>query len=250
MRTLSSVFALRIMNRREAILQVALTMGSALSAPTMASILEGYQPHRVRGPKQSPFVLRAGEQVLLAEIAEVIMPATDTPGAKEADVATTIQLILKDCYKPAQQNHFQKGLLAVDTESQKAYGKAFVDLSIGQKTAILTQFEQAARIEAKQHPRRQEKPQATNTETSLSAFAPAGSEQTQAKEVDAETGVVVKDATRNAPLTPFFTLVKELTILGYFSSEIGCTQALAYVPIPGRYEGVVKLKDKQKAWAT
>ncbi|MBC3787583.1 gluconate 2-dehydrogenase subunit 3 family protein [Spirosoma utsteinense] len=238
------------MNRREAILQVALTMGSALSAPTMASILEGYQPHRVGGHKPSPFVLGADEQALLAEIAEVIMPATDTPGAKEAGVAATIQLIMKDCYKPAQQAHFQKGLLAVDTESKKTYSKPFVDLSIEQKTAILTQFEQDAKAEAKQHPKRQEKPQATNTETSLSAFAPAGSEQTQAKEVDAETGVVVKDARKNAPLTPFFTLVKELTILGYFSSEAGCTKALAYVPIPGRYEGVVKLKDGQKAWAT
>lgn len=239
------------MNRREAILQVALTMGSALSAPTMASILEGYQPHRTKGGhKQLPFVLGAGEQALLAEITEVIMPATDTPGAKEANVAETIQLILKDCYKPAQQDHFQKGLQAVDTESQKAYKKSFVDLSIEQKTAILTQFEQEAKTEAKKHPKRQEKPQATNAETTLSAFAPAGTEQTQAKEVDAETGVVVKDTTRNAPLVPFFTLVKELTILGYFSSEIGCTQALAYVPIPGRYDGVVKLKDNQKAWAT
>lgn len=238
------------MNRREAILQVALTMGSALSAPTMASILEGYQPHRIRGHKPAPFVIGEGEQALLVEITEVIMPATDTPGAKEASVAATIQLILKDCYKPAQQNHFQNGLRAVESESQKAYNKSFVDLSIEQKTAILTQFEQEAKAEAKKHPKRQEKPQATNAETTLSAFAPAGTEQTQAKDVDAETGVVVKDSTRNAPLVPFFTLVKELTILSYFSSEIGCTQALAYVPIPGRYDGVVKLKDNQKGWAT
>ena len=238
------------MKRREAILQIALTMGSALSAPTMAAIVGGYQPHRIGKHKLSTFELEAGEQTLLDEITEVIMPTTSTPGAKQAKVASTIELILKDCYKPAQQAHFQKGLKAVDTESQKAYNKGFVDLSTEEKTAILKQFEQEAKTEAKQHPRRQEKPQATNTETTLSAMAPAGSEQTQAKEVDAETGVVVKNNEKNPPLTPFFTLVKELTILGYFSSEIGCTQALAYVPIPGRYDGVVKLKAGQKAWAT
>lgn len=238
------------MNRREAILQVALTMGSALSAPTMASILEGYQPHRSGKRIPSTFGLRADQQALLDEITEVIMPATSTPGAKAAKVANTIQLILKDCYKPAQQEHFVKGLDAVGTESQKAYSKAFIDLSNEQKTAILKEFELRAKTEAKQHPKRQEKPEATNTETNLGAFAPAGSDQTQAKEVDAETGVVVKDAEKNAPLSPFFTLVKELTILGYFSSEIGCTQALAYVQVPGRYEGVVKLKNGQKAWAT
>jgi hypothetical protein len=236
------------MNRREAILQVALTMGSALSAPTMASIIEGYQPHRIKR-QSSTFALLADQAVLLDEITEVIMPTTSTPGAKAAKVADTIQLILKDCYKPEQQKHFQKGLADVDAESQKAYSKPFVDLSVEQKTAILKQFEQLAKTEAKQHPKRQEK-LAKDPETTLGASAPAGSDQTQAKLVDAETGIVVKDVDKNPSLTPFFTLVKELTILGYFSSEIGCTQALAYVQIPGRYEGVVKLKEGQKAWAT
>ena len=237
------------MNRREAILQVALTMGSALSAPSMASIIEGYQPHRVRKSPPSRFALRPDQQALLDEITEVIMPATSTPGAKEAKVAPTVELILKDCYKPVQQEHFLKGLDAVDAESRKAYAKSFVELSTEQKTAILKQFEQLSKTEAKQHPKRQEK-LAKDPETTLGAFAPAGTDQTEAKMVDAETGVVVKDAEKNAPLTPFFKLVKELTILSYFSSEIGCTQALAYVQIPGRYEGVVKLKEGQKAWAT
>ncbi|QJW89565.1 gluconate 2-dehydrogenase subunit 3 family protein [Spirosoma taeanense] len=237
------------MKRREAILQVALAMGSALSAPTMASVLQGYQPHRSEKRIAAPFALQPNEQALLDEITEVIMPATSTPGAKDAKVAETIRLILNDCYKPAQQAHFRKGLNAVEAESQKAYSKGFVNLPIEQKTAILKQFEQLAKAEAKQHPKRQEK-LAKDPETTLGAFAPAGSDQTEAKLVDAETGVVVKDADKNAALVPFFTLVKELTILGYFSSEIGCTQALAYVPIPGRYEGVVKLKDGQKAWAT
>lgn len=237
------------MNRREAILQVALAMGSALSAPSMAAVLDGYQPHRRRTYPPSDFTLGAEEQTLLAEIAEVIMPATSTPGAKAAGVPDTIQLILKDCYKSAQQTHFRKGLNAVEAASQKAHGKRFVDLPIEQRTAILTQFEQLAREEAQRKPGRQEK-LATDAETTLSAVAAAGSEQTEAKLVDAETGVVVKDAAKNPPLTPFFTLMKELTILGYFSSEIGCTQALDYVKIPGRYEGVVKLKPGQKAWAT
>lgn len=237
------------MKRREAILQVALTMGSALSAPTLASILDGYQPHRTRSRMPSRFALGADQAALLDEITEVILPATATSGAKDAKVASTIQLIMKDCYKPDQQEHFRKGLDAVEAESQKAYGKAFVKLSTEQKTAILKQFEQMAKTEAKQHPKRQEK-LAKDPETTLGAFAPAGSDQTQAKLVDSETGIAAKDEQKNTPLTPFFTLVKELTILGYFSSEIGCTQALSYVQIPGRYEGVVKLKDGQKAWAT
>jgi hypothetical protein len=48
----------------------------------------------------------------------------------------------------------------------------------------------------------------------------------------------------------FFTIVRDLTLLGYFSSEIGSTQAREYLPIPGRYDGNAEYKPGQKAWAT
>lgn len=47
----------------------------------------------------------------------------------------------------------------------------------------------------------------------------------------------------------YFRLMKELTLLGYFTSEIGSTQALRYVESPGRYEGCVPYKKGDKAWA-
>lgn len=55
-------------------------------------------------------------------------------------------------------------------------------------------------------------------------------------------------ATNKTP--SFFLLARDLTILGYFSSEIGCTQAREYLPVPGRYDGSVDYKPGQKAWAT
>lgn len=47
----------------------------------------------------------------------------------------------------------------------------------------------------------------------------------------------------------FFLIARDLTILGYFSSEIGCTQAREYLAIPGRYDGNVEYTKEQKAWA-
>jgi hypothetical protein len=47
-----------------------------------------------------------------------------------------------------------------------------------------------------------------------------------------------------------FALLKELTVLGYFTSEIGATQALAYDKVPGGYWGCLDLKPGQKGWAT
>jgi gluconate 2-dehydrogenase gamma chain len=49
---------------------------------------------------------------------------------------------------------------------------------------------------------------------------------------------------------PFILLTKELTLLGFFTSEAGATQVLQYNPVPGSYKGCVPLKDVGKTWAT
>ncbi len=46
----------------------------------------------------------------------------------------------------------------------------------------------------------------------------------------------------------FFTMMKQLTIWGFFTSEVGATKALRYDPIPGSYEGCLDLKPGQAAW--
>jgi len=47
----------------------------------------------------------------------------------------------------------------------------------------------------------------------------------------------------------YFRMIKELTLLGYFTSEIGCTQAMRYVEVPGRFEPCVTYTAGDKAWA-
>ena len=47
----------------------------------------------------------------------------------------------------------------------------------------------------------------------------------------------------------YFSLMKQLTLLGFFTSEVGATKALRYVPVPGRYEGCVPYKKGDKAFA-
>jgi hypothetical protein len=46
----------------------------------------------------------------------------------------------------------------------------------------------------------------------------------------------------------YFRLMKELTLLGYFTSEIGCTQALRHIETPGRFDGNVPYKKGDRAW--
>lgn len=56
-------------------------------------------------------------------------------------------------------------------------------------------------------------------------------------------------AQQNLSTTPFFTILKELTTFGYFSSEIGQTLALDFISIPGRYDSCIDIKPDQKAYS-
>jgi hypothetical protein len=58
------------------------------------------------------------------------------------------------------------------------------------------------------------------------------------------------EAIANDKKPSFFMITRDLTLLGYFTSEIGCTQAREYLPVPGSYDGNVDYKTGQKAWAT
>ena len=48
----------------------------------------------------------------------------------------------------------------------------------------------------------------------------------------------------------YFRMMKELTLFGYFTSEVGCTKALRYIPVPGKYVGCIPYRTGEKAWAT
>ena len=48
----------------------------------------------------------------------------------------------------------------------------------------------------------------------------------------------------------YFRMMKELTLLGFFTSEVGATKALRYVEVPGKFDGCAPYKKGDKAWAT
>ncbi len=207
------------MNRRDALQRVAIMMGGAISAPSLVAMLEGCKS--AESGSSASFSLSTDYQNLVAEIAEIIIPKTDTPGAKEAGVGPFIELMIKDCYSAEQGQHFIKGLDTIE-EKAKAAGGNFVSLAAEKQTAILKEMEADAKKE---------------------------SEEAKAKQIDPETGKEKEDAKKSEKLTPFFQLMKELTLFGYFTSEPGATQALDYVPIPGAYNGCIPLKEGQKAYA-
>jgi hypothetical protein len=175
------------MNRREAVQRITLLMGGTLSAPLMAGIM-GEQLNF--GPSLE---ISDQQEALLADVADVIIPTTGTPGAKAAGAEKFITRVMRDCYPIEDQKTFYAGLAKVDALSKEAYGKSFSALDANQKTDIIKK-------------------------------------------------TTVSDK-------PFFLQMKGLTVTGYFTSEIGATQALDYLPIPGRFDGSWPMPKGQKSWA-
>jgi hypothetical protein len=139
------------------------------------------------------------------EVAETILPTTSTPGAKAAKVGDFMAVMVRDCYEPADQDIFLKGLDKIDDAANKKFSKKFMDLDATQRTALLTDLDKEQQEYSKT-----KKPKDPNH---------------------------------------YFRMMKELTLLGYFTSEVGCTKALRYVPVPGRYDGCIPYKKGDKAWA-
>ncbi|GAB3505903.1 gluconate 2-dehydrogenase subunit 3 family protein [Spirosoma knui] len=211
------------MNRRDALMRVAALAGATMSLPALADTLEASAARRALTGK--PLFFTADQDATVAELADTIIPTTSTPGAKAAKVNEVIDIILKDCYKQDDQKRFIEGLAQTNKLSQDAYGKAFVQLDPTQRIAIVKQLE----ADAKQQ------------------RAKMAAQRAAAKVENSQADLQMPEAKKT--YTPFFTILKDLTLTGYFTSEIGATQALEYVAVPGRYDGCVPLKPGQKAWA-
>lgn len=149
-------------------------------------------------------------KALIAELAETIIPATNTPGAKQANVQDFIINVIKSCTIEKEQKRFMKGLEDLKEYCEAHYNKSFLKCSEEEKNAILTHFE-----------RRDEY----------------------------KISVLNKIDTRIFGQS-FFLKLRNLTVEGYCTSRLGATEGLVYDYIPGSYQPSLKLKHNQKSWAT
>ena len=67
--------------------------------------------------------------------------------------------------------------------------------------------------------------------------------------LDAEQKAFTANQRKDDP-SHYFRMMKQLTLLGFFTSEVGATKALRYLPVPGHYDGNLPYKKGDKAWAT
>ena len=132
------------MQRRE----VVRFLGAALALPFLpssadAAIELGERLHRRLGGGEVPFrTLNAAQQALVTDIAESIIPQTDTPGATSVQVPQFIDLILTEWASDDERAAFLDGLGDIDARAL-ALGSHFVELSPARKTELLTALDGA-----------------------------------------------------------------------------------------------------------
>ncbi|MBB6501275.1 gluconate 2-dehydrogenase subunit 3 family protein [Pedobacter cryoconitis] len=214
------------MERRDAVRNIAFLMGGALSATTIGVFLEGCNtPPAKKGSE----LFSANQDQLITEIADTIIPSTKTPGAKAAGVGPWISMMVRDCYPKEAQDVFVKGLEDLEARAKKQYNNSFLKITAKEREQLLGKV-------------RDETVAAQKADGEKNAAA----EKAKGK---ALTGTV--KAAKYGPQGPsyFFAIARDLTLLGYFTSEIGATQALEYIDIPGRYDGCVDLKPGQRVYA-
>ena len=207
-------------SRREAVQRVVTLMGGLTLIGGERLLTATVAPGALdQALTQGVGSFNAADVALLDEIADTILPATATPGAKAAKTGAFMAVMVTDAYSDANQQIFRTGMMAVETACQAATKGSFMQATPAQRVALLEALdrEQKTYTEERTSPARTRFP---------------------------ATPLAEEDAPPH-----YFRLMKELTLLGYFTSEIGYTQALRYRESPGRFDPDVPLAPGQKSWA-
>lgn len=190
-----------LVTRREAIARVSALFGGAALVGQAALLNACVSTREVSESGLFP----AREVTLLDEIADTILPETDTPGAKAAGVGPFMALMVADTYDVGEQAIFRDGLSTLERECMAAHGTDFVSAAAAERLELL-------------------------------------------ERVDREQYDYMRSRSAGQPVH-YFRMMKELALLGYFTSEIGYTQAMRYRETPGRFEPCVPYAPGDKIWA-
>ena len=138
------------MQRREMVRLFGVATVPALAGLTPERLLAlGRDAHRGRGHggtgARGQGAFDEHQRATVDTLAECIMPATDTPGARAAGVAGFIEVIVAEWYHEDERAAFLRGLADVDSRSQADFQKTFVELTAPQQAAILTGMDAESR---------------------------------------------------------------------------------------------------------
>jgi len=211
------------MNRRDLLKQIALVTGGVVIGGDL--FLTGCKT----GPKpEAGFT--PSNIALLDEVGETIIPATSTPGAKATKIGEFMKVMVTDCYTEKQQSTFMQGIVDLDESCDKMHGQSFMECNaVQRKDLLISLAKEAKAFNQKRDEEDKPKQEAHDQKNRTLAWK----DQTELEKSPSH----------------YYTMMKQLTLLGFFTSETGMTETLRHVPVPGRYDGAAPYLKGEKAWA-
>jgi hypothetical protein len=197
------------MQRRDALKFIAAGALAPAAAPELFAFFQEAHP-------ASGYALRTlnpHQNATVVLMSEMIIPETDTPGAKGARVNEFIDVILTEWATEEDRNHFLDGLASVDKQSNELFSKDLVDASPAQQLALMRALDETI------------------------ALGPPR---------PARHGNTVPDWDTQLKGN-FFTVFKGISLHGYYTSEVGFSRELGLQIIPGAHHGCVPVAVEKKA---
>ena len=178
-----------------------------------------------------PKLLTAAQITLLNLIGDTIIPTTaDSGGAKDAKVGEFMNTMVTDCYLPESQKIFIAGLATIEEKCMTKYKKSFAECTPEEQKDFVVGLEKEAK-----------------------PFDSKISEGDRLRESNMKRENGTLPWVQQKQFVPtgrhYYTMIKQLTLLGYFTSEIGMTKARRHVAVPGKYDGAFAYAVGDKAWA-
>src|SRR5437763_5119109 len=218
-----------MITRREAVLRVTALLGGVALIGGIP-LMTGCRRENKAG---EPFT--TDQVALLDEIADTILPTTSTPGAKAAKTGAFMALMVRDTYHEDDDKIFREGMRKLDDTMKDKYGKTFMQATPEQRLAMLQtldkeQFDYSERMRAEARKKSED-------------FLAERQQDKPAPQSNTATQIT------SEPPNKYFRMMKELTLLGYFTSEIGMTKAQRYTESPGRYDPCIPYKPGETTFA-
>lgn len=234
MTQISNELSADLISRREAILRMSVLLGGVALIGSGA-LISGCRAEKTAATS-TPFT--ADDIAYLDEIADTILPTTSTPGAKAAKTGAFMALMVTDTYHDDDEKTFRDGMRKLDDLSKsKNGGASFMKATPAQRLALLQE------LDREQHDY-SEKQRAEGRKKSDAFINSTQQQNAPEAKINPATQIA------SEPANKYFRMMKELALLGYFTSEIGATQALRYVESPGRYDPCVPYKPGEKDWTS
>ncbi len=190
------------MNRRKFIVTLSIIGGGSLAS------YYGFKYAKSKATPNLAFLDLNKE--LIADLCNVIIPKTDSPGAKEAMTEDYVIYSIKHSKDVALANNFINGIKDLKTYTKNKYNKPFIQLSKKDQIATVQHFQEIG------------------------------------KNYKGSIGKVRNKIFGKS----FFSILKEKATIGYCTSMLGAKQGLAYEYVPTRFIGCTNLLVGQKSWAT